>query len=211
MTSTLAVTNAQECLLLFMRYPEVGQVKTRLIPDLGVEAATNWYRQLAEHAVAHAKVLKNLRSVDITVWFTGGNEAAFKAWLGTDLTYQPQVQGDLGDRLSYAFQVAFNQGYQSVVAVGTDCPQLDTAIYEQGFQQLQIHDLVIGPANDGGYYLIGLKQATPTLFHEIAWSTSVVFQQTLKIAAELGLTCARLPDLIDIDTLDDLIAWQQTP
>lgn len=213
-TSASSQPPNQESLIIFIRYPALGKVKTRLIPAIGVEAATSLYQQLAEQTVAQARALQRLRSTAITGWFTGGSVAAMQAWLGPDLTYQPQPEGDLGDRLWFAFQTAFHQGYQAVIAIGTDCPQLDTAILHQGFQALHHHDLVVGPANDGGYYLLGLQRrggqpALSKLFQGIAWSTSTVLQTTLERADGLGLRCTDLPQLIDIDTLEDLETWQR--
>lgn len=197
------------CLLIFARYPEVGQVKTRLIPALGPEGATTTYRQMATHVIAQVRELRQRQPLAVTVWFTGGSQAGMATWLGADLTYQQQSGGDLGQRLQTAFQVTFDQGYQVGMAIGTDCPSLTPAILDQGWQALQHHDLVLGPATDGGYYLIGLNRPVPELFQGIAWSTAVVLEQTVAIADRLGLTRYHLPALTDVDTPQDLAIWQQ--
>ncbi|HIK44255.1 MAG TPA: TIGR04282 family arsenosugar biosynthesis glycosyltransferase, partial [Leptolyngbyaceae cyanobacterium M65_K2018_010] len=196
------------CLILLARYPQPGQVKTRLIPALGAEGAAQVYRQLAEHTVAQGRILQSQRSLALNLWYTGATEAAMQTWLGEGLIYQAQPQGDLGDRLTAAFRFAFDQGYGSAIAVGTDCPGLNAGILEQGFTALENHPLVLGPAQDGGYYLIGLKQLWPRLFQGIAWSTASVLAQTLAQARQLGLTPAFLPTLTDVDRPEDLAAWQ---
>jgi len=195
---------ADDCLLIFARYPRPGQVKTRLIPALGAAAASDLYRRLAEHTLAQARLLRQRHPLSITLWFTGDDATALKAWLGEDIDYQPQVAGDLGDRLQGAFQHAFGQGYRRVVAIGTDCPELNAQLLWQGFQALTHHELVLGPATDGGYYLIGLQRAVAELFHEIPWSTATVLQQTVAVADRLGLCYGQLPPLTDVDTPEDL-------
>lgn len=197
------------CLIIFARYPEAGKVKTRLMPAVGAEAAAAIYRQMAELTLAQARALVDVRPVSIQVWFTGGHADALPQWLGEDLTYQPQPEGDLGDRLSQAFCTAFDQGHTAVIAIGTDCPSLSTTLLNQGFEALQHHDLVLGPATDGGYYLIGLQRSRPELFQDIAWSTAGVLQQTKTIAAKLGLTHFHLPTLTDVDNPEDLEIWEQ--
>jgi len=195
-------------ILVFARYPEPGRAKTRLIPALGPQGAIDLYRQLTELTLAQVKAWGQDQSVDVTVWFAGQAVAPMVRWLGDDLTYRQQPSGDLGDRMGTAFQAAFDQGYQQAIAIGTDCPWLDRAILAQAAQALASHDLVLGPANDGGYYLIGLRQYYPQLFQNIPWSTAEVLARTVAIAQALGLTMAYLPTLTDIDTPEDLAFWQ---
>ena len=198
-----------ERLIIFARYLEIGKVKTRLIPDLGAEAATDIYRQLAEFTLKQARTLRLIRNIDIEVWFTGGTKAEMQAWLGDDLNYQMQAGETLGDRLIYAIQTAIDHGSKGAIVIGTDCPELDATILNQGFTQLQDRDLVLGAATDGGYYLIGLRQCVPQLFINIPWSTSAVFAQTIDIAKTLGMSQFLLPTLSDVDTAQDLGVWQQ--
>lgn len=198
-----------ERLIIFARYPEIGKVKTRLIPDLAPEAATNIYKEMAEFTLQQARDLRLLRNVSIDVWFTGGTEDQMKAWLGDDLAYQIQVGETLGDRLIYALQSTIQRGSKSILIIGTDCPELDAQILNQGFSQLQNHDLVLGAAADGGYYLIGLQKFLPELFMHIPWSTSEVLAKTLNIAQEMGLSQFILPTLTDVDTVKDLEVWEK--
>lgn len=205
MTSTVT----KNCLIVFVRYPKANQVKTRLIPALGAERAAFLYQQMAEHTLAQVRKLNVLEPLSVQIWFTGGSIAQMKTWLGDDLDYQTQPEGDLGDRLSQAFQTAFNQGHQLVVAIGTDCPSLSASILDQGFRTLKHHRLILGPATDGGYYLIGMQQLYPEVFNGISWGTFEVLNQTVNIAEELGLEIAYLPTLTDIDTPKDLEIWEQ--
>lgn len=191
-------------LILFTRYPEPGKAKTRLIPALGAEGATRLHRCMAERAVADATALQKIGTAQVEVRFSGGTASQMRRWLGAGVSYQPQGEGDLGDRLSHACQMAFQQGNHAVVVVGTDCPDLNTPLLQTAFDKLRHHDLVLGPAIDGGYYLIGLRRFVPELFIDIAWSTDLVLQQTVSAAERMGLTIAYLPTLSDIDRPEDL-------
>jgi rSAM/selenodomain-associated transferase 1 len=192
------------CLIIFTRYPEPGKAKTRLIPALGAEGAAALHRQMVEQTLTEVRHLQKLRSVAVEVRFSGGDRAQMQAWLGENLSYSPQHSGDLGDRLSQAFQSAFDRGANAVIAIGTDCPDLDASLLTIAFEKLQSHDLVLGAATDGGYYLIGLRHFVSDLFFGIAWSTSVVFQQTVAIAERLECSIAYLPTLSDVDRPEDL-------
>ncbi len=193
-----------ECLIVFTRYPEPGKTKTRLIPALGEEGATNLHRQMAEHTLANIRELQNFRPLSIEVHFVGGNSDLMQNWLGSGIVYRTQVEGDLGWRMMSALQTAFNSGMQSVVIIGTDCPDLTAKIIEQAFDQLSSYDLVLGPATDGGYYLIGLRRLVPELFKEINWGTSEVLRKTVAIAVSLDLEVAYLPPLSDVDRPEDI-------
>jgi hypothetical protein len=201
---------AIDCLIVFTRYPESGKAKTRLIPALGATGAAELHRQMAEHTLAQVRNLRSHLPLTIEIRFTGGDLAQMSAWLGTDLEYGQQGTGDLGDRLSQAFLSAFDRGFRSVVMIGTDCPALDKSVLITALQQLQHHELVLGPAADGGYYLIGLRQYHPELFQGIAWSSDRVFAQTCTIAQQLGLLVStNLPVLRDVDYPEDLTVWKQ--
>lgn len=193
-----------ERLIIFARYPEPGKVKTRLIPALGPAGAANFYHQMAEQTLAQARLLQGQRSLQMEVRFVGGSYQLMQDWLGRNLIYTAQGDGDLGERMGRSLQSAFDAGIQRAVIIGTDCPDLDAQFMTQAFQSLEQHDLVLGPATDGGYYLIGLRRPIPELFAGIVWSTSVVLQQTVEIAQELGLAIAYLPTLSDIDHPEDL-------
>lgn len=194
----------QEQLIIFTRYPEAGKAKTRLIPALGEVGAAELHRRMTEATIAESRKLQTIRSVSICVYFTGGSLAQMQDWLGHDLEYRSQHSGDLGERLIHAFQTAFDRGAKSVIAIGTDCPDLTSKLLTFAFSELENHCLSIGAATDGGYYLIGLSKFIPSVFQNIAWSTSVVFEQTLEIAKRLDWSIAYLPTLNDVDRPEDL-------
>lgn len=196
-------------LIIFTRYPEPGKAKTRLIPALGAEAAAELHRQMTEQTLAQVKRLQQSRSLTVEIWFAGGDRAQMQTWLGADLIYQAQPEGDLGDRMAQAFQTAFYSGVKAAIIIGTDCPELTDVLLTEAFQALQQTDLVLGPATDGGYYLIGLRRMVPELFKTIAWSTDRVFQQTVDIASRLNLSLTTLPTLTDVDRPDDLPVWER--
>ncbi|WP_421655958.1 TIGR04283 family arsenosugar biosynthesis glycosyltransferase [Leptothermofonsia sp. ETS-13] len=196
-------------LIIFTRYPVPGAAKTRLIPALGAEGAAELHRTMAEYTLAQSRVLQSSDSVTLEVRFDGGSAIAMEAWLGSGLRYQLQGEGDLGDRLIRAFQSAFDEGATSVIIIGTDCPELNAPLLQEAFKHLRHHNLVLGPAVDGGYYLIGLRSPVPKLFQQIAWSTATVLRQTVEIAERLGLAIAYLPTLSDVDYPEDLPIWEK--
>jgi hypothetical protein len=197
----------KECLIIFTRYPEPGKTKTRLIPVLGAEGAAILQRQMTEQKLSEVKKLQSFYPLLVEVHFTGGNEQLMQTWLGSSITYKKQSEGDIGKRMAAAFQAAFEEGMNSVVLIGIDCPDLNAKLMSEAFQALNHHDLVLGPAKDGGYYLIGLNKLIPELFRDINWSTEVVLQQTKNIAHKLNLAVAYLPTLSDIDRPEDLSVW----
>ncbi|MGD1701600.1 TIGR04282 family arsenosugar biosynthesis glycosyltransferase [Dapis sp. BLCC M229] len=191
-------------LIIFTRYPEPGKTKTRLIPALGAEGAANLQFQMTETTIKKANKLANMMSLSIEIRFAGGDLQLMKNWLGSDLKYQEQGTGDLGERITRAFESAFDREMKSVVIIGTDCLSLTPEIMLQAFAKLTQSDLIIGPAIDGGYYLIGLKKIIPELFQEINWGTSEVLSKTVAIAQNINLAIDYLPELSDIDRPEDL-------
>lgn len=201
--------NEPERLIVFTRYPEPGRSKTRLIPTLGADGAAELHRRMARHTLQWAERLVETRPVDVRVRFTGTESAAMAECFGSQFFYEPQGEGDLGQRLERAFHDSFQAGCRRVVSVGTDCPDLSESVARQAFDQLQDHDLVIGPATDGGYYLIGLSRHCDSLFQHISWGSDQVLQQTLTVARQANLTIALLPTLSDVDRPEDLAVWEQ--
>lgn len=191
-------------LIIFTRYPEPGKTKTRLIPALGQEGAANLQRQMTEQTLAKVKQLFDFISLSFEIRFTGGNLQLIENWLGSDLKYQEQGTGNLGDRMAKAFQEAFNNGNKSVIIIGIDCPNLSPKIIIKAFEKLHQCDVVIGPARDGGYYLIGLSKFIPELFQGINWGSAEVLEKTVAIAQNLHLIISDLPQLYDIDRPEDL-------
>lgn len=198
-----------EILLIFSRYPEAGKTKTRMIPALGSVGAAKLQQQMTEHTLATAKQVQKSRHLALEIHFTGGDRQLMSEWLGTELDYYLQVAGDLGQKMHSAFARAFKLGGDRVVAIGIDCPALDLFILNQAFDALTTKDLVLGGAEDGGYYLIGLKRSLPMLFDNISWGTNKVLEQTKAIANNLNLDICYLPRLNDVDRPNDLWIWQQ--
>jgi uncharacterized protein len=187
-------------LIIFTRYPRPGQAKTRLIPALGPEGAARLQIAMTQHSLLQARGLKQ----PIAIYYTNGEERELRDWLGEDLCYCTQCAGDLGAKMLGAFWDRLGEGNGAAVIIGTDCPGLDTQLLAQTFEALQTSDLVLGPALDGGYYLIGLRRVIPALFDNITWSTDQVLSQTLAIAKGLNLSIHLLPELPDIDRPEDL-------
>lgn len=198
-----------ETLIIFTRYPEPGKTKTRTIPTLGAEGAAELQRQMTEHTLNTARQLQITRNTALEVHYTGGSQELMMQWLGHDLQYVPQVTGDLGVKMRSALERTFKLGKKRAVVIGIDCPDLDSKILTSAFEKLERRDLVLGLAEDGGYYLIGLNRLVPQLFYDIPWGTERVMQQTITIAQKLNLNFARLPVLADVDRPEDLIIWQK--
>lgn len=187
----------QQAILYFVKYPTAGHVKTRLAKTLGDQAAAQIYRQLAGQ---NYSILRACGQTDLIVFFDPPEDHdKIQQWLPNANEYLPQHDGDLGQRLMSAFDWAFAQGYKRVAAYGSDTLHLTTAIAQQSFAQLNETDVVIGPAKDGGYYLIGLAVNQPKLFLGIPWSTGDVLAQTYHIIAKLKLHYQTLPALEDLD------------
>lgn len=198
-----------ESLIIFTRYPEAGKTKTRMIPALGSKGAADLQRQLSEHTIQTAQILQKSRPIDIEIHFAGGDRDLMLSWLGNHHSYYPQVAGDLGVKMQSAFANAFKQGKQRVVTIGIDCPDINSVILNQAFDSLQNRELVLGGAEDGGYYLIGLSKLVPELFTDINWGTDSVFATTQKIAQQLALSIDYLPVLSDVDRPEDLAIAKQ--
>jgi rSAM/selenodomain-associated transferase 2/rSAM/selenodomain-associated transferase 1 len=202
-----------ERLIVFTRFPEPGKTKTRLIPALGAKGAARLQRQMTEHILATAATLSNRPGLNIEVCHEGGNTGLMQEWLGPQFSYRPQGPGDLGRRMARAFEAAFQGSKGAAVIVGSDIPDISANIIQQAFEGLQKHDLVLGPARDGGYYLIGIKNSIPSeiyscLFDDINWGTGKVFSQTVQKVRASGLRFSLLESLGDVDRPADLHIWQ---
>lgn len=194
----------QARLILFTRYPEPGRAKTRLIPALGAEGAAALQRRMSETIVTRMVRFAGNYPAGLEIRYTDGNQQAMAAWLSRDIPCLDQGKGGLGDRLRRAFAHAFAQGSPQVVVIGADCPGLGPALFAQAFAALESQDLVLGPAMDGGYYLVGLNRPVPALFAGIPWGTGEVLAATLKQAHELNLSTHLLEPLADVDRQEDL-------
>lgn len=190
-------------LLIFVKYPEPGKVKTRLAAAIGAELAAQLYQEFIRQTFALAR---QCRAAAHFITFTPAEkERDFKMLFPGPWHWFPQENSpDLGIRLQHAIQHVQQQGHSHVITIGTDSPSLPAEYLDQAADALLHHDLVLGPASDGGYYLIGLKSTPPELFTGIAWSTEHVFNQTLQRAQELRLSTQLLPVWYDVDDLATL-------
>ncbi|HLO87541.1 MAG TPA: TIGR04282 family arsenosugar biosynthesis glycosyltransferase [Nostocaceae cyanobacterium] len=204
-----SLTICKQHLIIFTRYPEVGKTKTRLIPALGAASAADLHRQMTEHTLLKVREWQKTTAVSVEVRFAGGSLSLMQEWLGEGLIYHEQGEGDLGERMWRSLSFAFNLETEQAVIIGTDCPGINAKILTTAFEQLYYSDLVLGPALDGGYYLIGLRQPAPELFSHIHWGSSAVFNQTRDIAQKQNLSFVCLNPLADVDRPEDLLIWQQ--
>ena len=188
-------------LIVFVKNARKGRVKTRLAKTIGSERALLIYRRLLKLTSEMAEKVNAVRQV----WYSDAielNDTFGKNLFGKSL----QEGNDLGERMHHAFDSGFRSGFEKVILIGSDCPDISRNLVEKAFRELEASDMVIGPSRDGGYYLIGFSSNAydPGFFEEIEWSTPVVLGQTLKIAENKGLSTARLAILNDIDTEEDL-------
>jgi rSAM/selenodomain-associated transferase 1 len=191
------------CLLIFVKNPERGKVKSRLAAVIGADSAVRLYKNLVVQMLSTL----NGGTFPLYVCFSPKNaQKPIKNWLGTTYRYIPQNGKDLGERMRNGFIEAFEMGFKRVVLIGSDIPDLPLEFIEEAFITLNKNDAVIGPAFDGGYYLIGLKDQTffPHLFEGIAWGTESVFTETTKKLKRRRRTVYTLPHLRDIDRAKDL-------
>ena len=199
-------------LILMCKYPRPGAVKTRLEPALGALRACDLHRALVAHTVLEMTKFAAQGDLGLEVRVADApDETSARAWLGVGLSIRPQGEGDLGQRMARAVETAFEEGVEAVVVIGGDCPGLTAQQLGAAFVALVESDIVLGPAADGGYYLIGLRRVCPALFAGIAWGGPQVRAQTLAIAREQALALELLAELSDVDVPSDLALWAQTP
>ena len=189
----------ENAIIYFVKYPTPGKVKTRLAQTIGEQGAVYLYKRLAEN---NFFILRECKEADLIVVFDPPEDRVkIYQWLPGADRYIPQEGLDLGERLMNTFKWAFDNGYQKAAAFGSDTLELTTTIVEQSFVALQEADVVIGPAKDGGYYLIGLSSNQPRLFEGINWSTSEVLFQTHQVINKLKLKYHILCPLEDLDEI----------
>lgn len=193
---------SRDALIVFVKQPVAGRVKTRLAPALSAEVAAELYRELAEVEVRQTAP-RGDEYEQLFFFAPASAGAELEQWLGPG-TWLPQVEGGLGERMASAFAECFRRGARRTAIIGTDVPWMSREHVLRGLDLLDRHDVVLGPALDGGYYLLALKRPQPELFEGVAWSTSSVADTTVRKALELGLEVARLDPLPDLDTIEDV-------
>jgi uncharacterized protein len=197
-----------DALILFLKRPAPGEVKTRLVPDLGPAAAAELYRVLAEAEVRGTAP----RSGEYRrLFFYAPPEAGpeMESWFPGE-TWVAQSGADLGQRMSDAFEEAFRRGARRAAIIGSDVPWVSRETVAEALRGLERQDVVVGPAEDGGYYLLALDRPRPELFRGVRWSTASVLEATLERAAAQGLGVGLLDRLPDVDTIEDVRrAWDR--
>lgn len=188
-------------IIIFIKNPEKGKVKTRLAGDIGEDEALKWYLHMLNHTRETAILIDAKRYLYYSSFIDQSDD-----WPSEQFEKHLQPSGDLGERMAAAFQQAFKDGHRQVLIVGSDCLDLRKHHLESAFSTFHEHDFVLGPANDGGYYLLGMNQYSPNVFEGIEWSTESVLQNTLDIIQSMGKTAGLLEELTDIDYESDLKA-----
>ncbi len=186
-------------LIIFARNPELGKTKTRLAKTLGDEMALAIYYKLLSHI---QQITEDL-DCDKAVYYSGHVDTEDN-WENKIYKKKVQKGHDLGEKMHNAINDGLQAGYQSVILIGTDIYELTSEIITSGFEKLENNDVVIGPAKDGGYYLIGMKQSHPNIFKLHAWSTPSVYSNTIKLIEAEKLSWAKTALINDIDELEDL-------
>ena len=186
-----------ELLIVFAKNPELGKVKTRLAVDIGDEEALAIYQRLLKTTIEAAKGCR----ADVSFYFSHSIDD--NIWPED----QSKIQSgdDLGEKMKNAFQDGFYEGYERIVIIGSDLPDMNSVLIDKSFQSLSFMDTVIGPALDGGYYLLGMKKMISELFQNIHWSTDAVLETTLERLTKKKESYFLLETKNDIDTKEDLM------
>jgi uncharacterized protein len=190
-------------LVVFVKAPVPGAVKTRLQMPLSASQAARVYEAFVRDTVASARLCGE---ATVSIAYEPHPKHPDLAWLEDAPAWFRQSEGDLGARLSAAFERAFRAGASKVVVIGSDCPDLEPDVLRRAFASLDDARVVLGPAEDGGYYLVGLRAPMPHLFAKMEWSNSFVFKLTLERLRLRGESFALLPVRADVDTFGDLKA-----
>jgi len=186
-------------LIIFVRNPVLGQVKTRLAKDIGDERARAIYLQLLQHTLEITRGLSFRKFI-----YYADEVSDYDLWSVPGYTKRKQNGNDLGERMLNSFKELFDQGFTRIIIIGSDCLQLQTENLQEAVALLESNVAVIGPASDGGYYLLGLTKLYPELFLNKPWSTDQVFAKTIDDFNNQGITYALLKELSDIDDISDL-------
>lgn len=197
----------KQLLICFLKYPQAGHVKTRLAKDLGETGAATLYKALAERVITEVYPLTE--SYDVVLCAEPSHSLEdFREWIGPNWTFWHQQGEDLGDRLAYAADQAFAEGYERVMFIGTDCIGMDESFICEAFNQLATHQVVIGPSSDGGYYLLAFDEPSDWLFENMIWSTELVLNETMDRIETRDLKHHLLEEKLDVDTMEDLVEFR---
>ena len=190
-------------LIVFVKYPEPGKVKTRIARELGAEKAADIYSLIAECVIE--RVMESTKYRTVIFFDPPEREAEIRQWLGReDIVFEPQSGITIGERMFHAFASVLSSGAEKAVLIGTDVPKITGEIVSEAFDLLDSEDAAIGPAEDGGYYLLGLKKAEALLFEEIEWGSGSVCEKTFERLRGLNIGYKTLDTLRDVDTPEDI-------
>ncbi len=207
MSDRTGLIKSRAVINIFAKSPIPGTVKTRMRPPLSVEECLELYLALVRHTV---EVVRSLDSPDIEkfVFLTGSPEDAsryaMELGISEDVRIEIQSDGDLGNRMIHALEKQFRDGFLKVLFIGTDSPLLKAEDLEAAIEELTEHPVVIGPTEDGGYYLIGFSACLPSILRGIEWGSPLVYLQTLELLERHGLPWKRLKEGFDVDNFEDL-------
>ncbi len=195
--------DGDRCVLLFVKLPEEGKVKSRLARDMAWDLVRSLYESMVLDTIAMLRRTK----VPFFICFDPPDALdRMRRWLGPEYAYIPQTGADLGGRMEQAFLRSFREGADRVLLIGSDIPGLSSAVVLEAFESLASHDAVIGPARDGGYYLIGFQKNgfEASVFHDMRWSTKTVYNETIMRLSRRARNVHILPQCADVDTKEDL-------
>ncbi len=198
--------NYMKGILLFIKNPQLGKVKTRLALDIGEENALLLYKNFVVDII---HILKKT-NYPILIFFTpSDSEKEIEEWLGKSFNYYPQKGSDLGEKMFNAFNDATKIGFEELIIIGSDCLDFKKDFFHSSFEWLNKNDYIIGPSEDGGYYLLGMKKDNikKQIFEDVIWSTEKVFEKTIKNMVNLSAKYKKLPIKNDIDDIDDLTSF----
>lgn len=189
----------KEKLIIFVKNEEAGKTKTRLAAVIGDEEALKVYQRLLKWTFEQTRDIDVVKEVCYSQFIPKND-----VWSQADFKKEIQSGTDLGKRMSNSFKRSFEkEGFDKVVIIGSDCAELTSEVIKKAFKELNSNELVIGPAEDGGYYLLGMRSYYPQVFEEISWSTNSVLDETIKNIEELKASFSKLKTMNDVDTIED--------
>ncbi|MBN7816700.1 TIGR04282 family arsenosugar biosynthesis glycosyltransferase [Algoriphagus pacificus] len=191
----------QRGIIIFQKNAELGKVKTRLAETMGKQEALEIYQILVNYTHQNVQQVPYKKLLYFSEFLEKSTE-----WENEFYSHKLQIAGNLGVKMANAFQTEFENGFNQLVIIGTDCPEINPEIIEEAFEKLTKVDVVLGPATDGGYYLLGMNQFISGLFKDIPWSSEVVLAATKNFLVSNGITFDMLPLLSDVDYQED---WEK--
>lgn len=196
----------KKAVILFIKYPEEGKVKTRLASTTNDKFAVDIYRAISENVFCELDKLG--KDIDVFIFYSAiDNAEKITSWVGKAFNYKVQTGLDLGEKMSNSFEDVFSRNYLSAIIIGSDVPEITSNVIIDAFNNLENHDIVISPSDDGGYSLLGINNMHKELFQNIRWSSKHVLNETMEIINNKKLKLSLLESLVDIDTEEELKSW----